>query len=73
MFYMNKFQLKLLDFFFVTNLIAVLILERRNVRRADVSNVLQILGLIAVAALDPFHLLGTVLLYAMHLLRVVFA
>lgn len=57
----------------IAHLIAVLVLQRRDVRRARVPVVLQRLGLIRVAGLDPLHLLCAVLADAVHLLRVVLA
>lgn len=52
---------------FPTYLIVILIPDGGYVLRADVPKVLQVLRLRLVAVLDPFHLLGAVILYSVDL------
>lgn len=48
-------------------LIAVLFLQRTQVRRTNVPNVFQMLRLTGITTLDPFHLLRTIFLDSMNL------
>ena len=53
----------------MTNLVVVLVPQRRQVLGADVADVLEVLALRLVAVLYPFHLLGAVVLDAVHLVE----